>query len=174
MDFTGACDWVGMNRKSIRRRFRIFRLYASFDELDCLQEAFKVALGAVLDSRSKKVPFEASFWETCEEQIASVRKMLPSSLCLVDIECIDIPREDEEEAGDIEELFETVRPFLTRREERMLSLKLGLTYEGALTNLEIAELLGCCESNVRDALKKALKRIDDLVRRGRIRPHNDN
>jgi DNA-directed RNA polymerase sigma subunit (sigma70/sigma32) len=100
--------------------------------------------------------------------------MLPSSLCLVDIECIDIPREDEEEVDVIEELFETVRPFLTRREERMLSLKLGLTYEGALTNLEIAGLLGCCESNVRDALKKALRRIDDLVTRGRIRPRRNS
>jgi DNA-directed RNA polymerase sigma subunit (sigma70/sigma32) len=95
---------------------------------------------------------------------------VPSHLCVVDIDTVVIPQKEEENGPDIEVIYNMVYPYLTGREQRMLCLKLGLTYEGALSNYEIARLLGCGESNVRDALNKALKRIRELVRRGIIKP----
>jgi predicted DNA-binding protein (UPF0251 family) len=181
MDFMGAADWVGRNRRRIRRKIGVFRIYSPFDEGDYMQEAFEAALHAVLRGRVKSIPFEALFWRIFQERIgimtpnsgSSGSKSVPSHLCEVDIETVAIPQEEEENGTDIEEIYERIHPYLTCREQRVLSLKLGLTYEGALSNYEIARILGCGESNVRDALDKALKRIRELVMRGKIIPVRD-
>lgn len=181
MDFMGAADWVGRNRRRIRKKIKVFRIYSPFDEGDYMQEAFEAALHAVLRGRVKKIPFEALFWRIFQEQIgimtpnsgSSGSKSVPSHLCEVDIDTVVIPQVEEESGTDIEEIYNRIHPYLTCREQRVLSLKLGLTYEGALSNYEIARILGCGESNVRDALDKALRRVNGLVMRGKISPDKD-
>jgi DNA-binding CsgD family transcriptional regulator len=180
MDFMGAVDWVDRNRRKIIRQFRIFRIYSPFEEHDYMQETFVAAFVAVQRSKRKGIPFQAAFWTIFQERIVTMTpnpgyascgsNSVPSHLCVVDIDTVVIPQKEEENGPDIEVIYNMVYPYLTGREQRMLCLKLGLTYEGALSNYEIARLLGCGESNVRDALNKALKRIRDLVRRGIIKP----
>ncbi len=59
---------------------------------------------------------------------------------------------------------------MTKREQRVFLLALGITDEGAFSNYEIAKLLECTVVNVRDAQVKAIKRIKRLVGKGRINP----
>lgn len=182
MDIIGAADWVGRNRSKIRRKIEPFRLYSPYEERDYMQEAFVAAICAVLRGRRVKRPFEALFWTIYSERIGMMTpnpegygsSSVPSNLCTVDIETVVIPHAPDEVGCDIEAIYDLVHPFLTYREQRMLCLKLGLTYEGNLSNYEIGRILGCGESNVRDALNKAMKRITKLVELGRIRPDKHN
>ena len=182
MDFMGAVDWVGKNRKKIRGKIEVIRIYSPYDEEEYTQEAFVAAFNAVLCGRKKVSPFEALFWKIFQEQIwkmtpnpgANGSNSVPSNLCDVDIDTVDFPQEEKDEGTDIEEIFDRISPYLTARERRVFSLKLGLTYEGALSNYEIASLLGCSEFNVRNALNTALKRIRELVKAGKIKPDREN
>jgi len=182
MDFMEAVDWVGKNRKKIRGKIEVIRIYSPYDEEEYTQEAFEAALKAVLCGRIKLSPFEALFWKMFQKQIwimtpnqgTSGSNSVPSHLCDVDIDTVDFPQEEKEDGTDIEEIYDRISPFLTAREQRVLSLKLGLTYEGALSNYEIASFLGCSEFNVRDSLNTALKRIKELVKAGKIKPAREN
>ncbi len=140
------------------------------------------AFKAVLCGRKKLCPFEALFWNIFQKQIwkmtpnpgTSGSNSVPSHLCDVDLDAVDLPLEEKEETTDIEEIYDRISPYLTARERQVLSLKLGLTYEGALSNYEIASLLGCSEFNVRNTLNTALMRIKELVRAGKIKPAREN
>ena len=71
---------------------------------------------------------------------------------------------------DTEKIFNSICHLLTEKERKVLSLSLGIGMEGKLSNYEIAEQLGCVASNVRDILKRALKRIKTHVDNGTIDP----
>jgi len=147
---------------------------------DYLQEAYEAALIAVNRSNGKGIPFEAVFWVVFQERIGIMTpnpeytafgsNSVPSHLCGFEIDSVSIAQVEHSCEPDIGAIFEKVCCFLTRREQRVLCLALGITYEGNLSNYEIAKILKCNESNVRDAINKALGRIRDLVRMGRINP----
>jgi hypothetical protein len=180
MDFMGAADWVRRNQEKIRRKIKTFRIYSPYEECDYMQEAFVAALVAVERCDGKGIPFEAAFWTVFKEGIgkmtpnpdyvSSGSNSVPSHLCVFEIDSVVIAQAEVKLEPDIEAIYEKVCRFLTRREQRVLYLALGFTYEGFMSNYEIANCLGCRESNVRDALNKALGRISALVRLGRIKP----
>jgi DNA-binding CsgD family transcriptional regulator len=180
MDSVEAVDWVNGNLMRFRRRFAVCRIYSPFDESDYLQETHVAALVAVKSSSRKGIPFEAAFGTLfkklmCEMtpnpgKASSGSNSVPSNLCVAEIDSFIIPQPDKRSEPDIEGIYQAVRGFLTCREQRVLCLALGLTYEGRMSNYEIAECLGCGESNVRDVLNRALERIRNLVRQGKIKP----
>ncbi|NVN92110.1 MAG: sigma-70 family RNA polymerase sigma factor [Desulfuromonadales bacterium] len=180
MDFLGAADWVRNNKKKIRRRIEPFLKYSPYEECDYMQEAFLSALVASKRSTGKGIPFEAAFWTVFKESLvkmtpnpeyaSSGSNSVPSHLCVEDVDSVVIPQTEVEREQDVEVIYDTVCQFLTRREQRVLCLAIGATYEGAMSNYEIAGCLGCRESNVRDALNSALGRVRNLVSRGIIRP----
>jgi len=180
MDSIGAIDWVNGNQGRFSRRITIFQSYSPFEERDYMQETHVAAIEAAMKSKSKGIPFESAFWTLFKELTtkmtpnprkgSSGSKSVPSNLCVVDIDPLAIPQPEKNREPDIEGIYEKICSYLTRREQQVLCLALGMTYEGALSNHEIAECLGCRESNVRDALNRALERIRKLVRQGRIKP----
>jgi RNA polymerase sigma factor (sigma-70 family) len=179
MDFITAIDWVRNNEDKIRRKIENYRIFSPYEELDYLQEAYLSAFVAVQRSNGKGIPFVSAFWTIFKERIGKMTpnpgnrsgsNSIPSHLCDFGIESIDVAQGEQLRAPDIEMIFNKVCRYLTTREQRVLCLALGITYEGHLSNYEIAYHLGCRESNVRDALNKAFGRIRDLVRMGRINP----
>ena len=180
MEFIEAVDWVNRNGKLIRRKIEIFRTYSPFEERDYLQETYSVAFVAVGRSCEKCIPFEAAFWTLFKQFMAEMTpnflnasagsNSVPSNLCVVELDSIDIPGPEASCEPDIEQIYLAVCGFLTRREQQVLSLALGITQKGRMSNYEIAKHLGCRESNVRDALNKALERIRTLVKVGKIKP----
>lgn len=180
MDLLGAADWVRNNEYRIRRKFRRHLKFSPYEDEDYLQEAYLSAFVAVRRSDWKGIPFEAAFWIIFSEHIgkmtpnhkrgSSGSKSVPSCLCKVEISSTVIALEEMKEMPDIEAIYQKISCYLTSRERSVLSIALGITYEGNMSNYEIAELLGCSESNVRDALKKALGRVENLVRLGIIDP----
>lgn len=180
MDFIEAVDWVNGNLQRFRRRIAVCSIYSPFEERDYLQETHIAAFVAAKRSGSNGIRFESAFWNLFRELTAKMTpnprkgssgsKSVPSNLCVTDVDPVVIPLPEERHEPDIEGIYEKVCGYLTKREQRVLCLALGMTYEGALSNYEIAECLGCRESNVRDTLNRALKRIRELVRQGRIKP----
>jgi hypothetical protein len=180
MDVIGAVDWVNGNRHRFNRRIAICRIYSPFEVCDFVQETLVAAIEAVMKSKRKGIPFESAFWTLFKELTtkmtpnpgngSSGSKSVPSNLFVTDLDPVVIPQPEKWHEPDIEVIYERVCGYLTRREQRVLCLALGMTYEGALSNYEIAEYLGCRESNVRGVLNRALERIRELVRQGRIRP----
>lgn len=179
MDFMTAIKWVGNNEDRIRRKIETYRIYSPYEDMDYLQEACLSALVAVHRSAGKGIPFEAAFWTIFKERLgkmspnpgsSSGSSSIPSHLCDTGIDTIDIPRDEQRHEPDIEAIYFKLNRYLTIREQRVLRLALGITHMGRLSNYEIASHLGCRESNVRDAINKAMGRISDLVRSGRIVP----
>ena len=177
MDFVTAIEWVGNNAGRIRRKIENYRIYSPYDSKDYLQEAYLSALVAVHRSAAKGISFEPAFWIIFKEQLgkmtphpesSSGSNSIPSHLCDVAIETVDILLEEQGHEPDIEAIYCKLNRYLTKRERQVLRLALGITHEGRLSNYEIADHLGCRESNVRDAINKAFGRIRDLVRTGRI------
>jgi DNA-binding NarL/FixJ family response regulator len=179
MDTMTAIEWVGNNQDSIRRKIETYRIYSPYEDMDYLQEAYLSALVAVHRSAAKGILFEAAFWTIFKERLgkmtphpesSSGSNSIPSHLCDTEIETIDIARDEQRHEPDIEAIYCKLNRYLTCREQRVLCLALGITHVGRLSNYEIASHLGCRESNIRDALNKAMERIRDLVRSGRIVP----
>ncbi len=180
MDFMGAADWVRNHEEKIRRKFRRYLKFSPYEARDYLQEAYLSAFVAVKRSNWKGIPFEAAFWVIFTERMgkmtpnrkyrSSGSQSVPSHLCLIEIGTVVIAQEEMKDIPDIEAIYQKISCYLTIREKRVLCLALGITYEGNLSNYEIAGLLGCKESNVRDAIKKALDRIEELVCLGKINP----
>jgi RNA polymerase sigma factor (sigma-70 family) len=179
MDFMTAIEWVKSNAGRIWRKVENYRIYSPYENKDYLQEAYLSALVAVHRSAAKGISFEPAFWTIFREQLgkmtphpesSSGSSSIPSHLCDDEIETVDILLEEQGHEPDIEAIYCKVNRYLTKRERQVLCLALGITHEGRLSNYEIASHLGCRESNVRDALNKALKRVRELVRSGRIVP----
>lgn len=179
MDFMTAIEWVGKNEDRIRRKIETYRIYSPYEDRDFLQEANLSALVAVHRIAGKGIPFEPAFWTIFKERLGKMTpnsesnsgsNSIPSHLCDAGIETVDIARSEQSLEPDIETIYFKLNRYLTRREERVLRLALGITHVGRLSNYEIASHLGCRESNVRDALNSALDRVRGLVRTGRIVP----
>lgn len=179
MDFMTAIEWVGNNEDSVWRKIETYRIYSPYEDMDFLQEAYLSALVAVHRSAEKGIPFESAFWTIFKERLGKMTPnpesnsgsgSIPSHLCDSEIETVDIARSELCLEPDIEAIYCKINRYLTKREQQVLCLALGITHEGHLSNYEIASHLGCRESNVRDALNKAMDRVRDLVRRGRIVP----
>lgn len=179
MDFMTAIEWVRSNARRIWRKAENYRIYSPYDNEDYLQEAYLSALVAVNRSAAKGIGFEPAFWTIFKEQLgkmtphpesSSGSSSIPSHLCDIEIETVDILLEERGGEPDIEAIYCKINRYLTKREQQVLCLALGITHEGRLSNYEIAKLLGCRESNVRDAMNKALERVRELVRSGRIVP----
>jgi DNA-binding CsgD family transcriptional regulator len=179
MDFMTAIEWVGKSGKRIRRKIKTYRIYAPYEDKDFLQEAYLSALLAVHRSAGKGIAFEAAFWTIFTERLGKMTpnsesnsgsNSIPSHLCDTEIESIDIAWSEPCLEPDIEAIYFKLNRYLTRREQLVLRLALGITHVGRLSNYEIASHLGCRESNVRDALNRALDRVRDLVRSGRVVP----
>lgn len=179
MDFIMAIEWVGNNEDRIWRKIETYRIYSPYEDMDFLQEAYLSALLAVHRSAGKGIPFEPAFWTIFKERLGKMTPntesnsgsgSIPSHLCDAGIETVDIVRSEQCLEPDIEVIYCKLIRYLTRREQRVLLLALGITHVGRLSNYEIASYLGCRESNVRDALNKALERVRELVRSGRIVP----
>jgi len=180
MDVIGTVDWVNGNLNRFSRRIAICRVYSPFEERDYTQEAHLAAIDAAMRSRRKGIPFESVFWVRFKELTArmtpnpgngsSGSKSIPSNLCVADMNIAEIRMPEKMREPDIDGIFQSIQGYLTKREQRVLCLALGMTYEGAMSNHEIATCLGCGESNVRDVLKRAIERIRNLVKQGKIRP----
>lgn len=178
MDFTEAVEWVRKNEESIKNLIARFCKFSPYEEHDFMQDAFESALVAVLRSQSKRIRFEAAFWQIFRNRITAVTpngsrhgsNSVPAHLCTVDFDLTSIPQGESGPEPDIEAIFTSVCRHMTKREQRILSLALGITDEGALSNYEIAERLDCTVVNVREAQVKAMERIRRLVGNGCINP----
>jgi len=179
MDFMTAIEWVGKSEKRIRRKIETYRIYAPYEDKDFLQEAYLSALLAVYRSAGKGIAFEAAFWTIFTERLGKMTpnsesnsgsNSIPSHLCDTEIESVDIAWSEPCLEPDIEAIYFKLSRYLTRREQRVMRLALGITYMGRLSYYEIASHLVCGESNVRDAFDRALDRIRELVRSGRVVP----
>lgn len=178
MDFTKAVEWVDENEESIKNLIARFCKFSPYEEHDFMQDAYESALVAVLRSESKRIIFEAAFWQIFRNRITAVTpnasrhgsNSVPAHLCTVDFDLASIPQVEKLPGPDIEAVFNAIYRHMTEREQRVLSLALGVTDEGALSNYEIAERLDCTVVNVRDAQVKAMNRIRRLVENGRINP----
>ncbi len=179
MNFSEAVDWVRENEATITNLIARFCKFSPYEEHDFMQDAFESALIAVLRSETKKITFEAAFWQIFRNRITAVTpnpdsrhgsNSVPTHLCTVDFDLTSIPQSESRPGPDIEAIFNAICRHMTKREQRVFSLALGITDEGAFTNYEIAKLLECTVVNVRDAQVKAIKRIKCLVGKGRINP----
>jgi len=180
MDVIGTVAWVNRNLNRFNRRIAICRVYSPFEERDYMQEAHLAAIDAAMRSRKKGISFESAFWICFRELSARMTpnpgsgspgsKSIPSNLCVSDVNLAEIRMPEKKREPDIDGIFQAVQGYLTKREQRVLCMALGMTYEGSMSNHEIATCLGCGESNVRDVLKRAIERIRSLVKQGKIRP----
>ncbi len=176
MDFQNAAQWVTDNETIIKGFIHKYRNFSPYEECDFMQEAFEAAMIATVRSREKEIPFESAFWMIFRNQINEITphpgytkgsNSVPSHLCTGDRSLSRIQARRQQQP-DIEALYNYVSKVLTEKERTVLSLSLGLGDEGRLNQKEIAQRLGCVESNVRDTLKRGLNRIHDKVRSGAI------
>ena len=177
MNFQSAAQWV-MNHETIIKGFiHKYRNFSPYEECDFMQEAFEAAMIATMRSQEKDIPFESAFWVIFRNQINEIiphpgytkgSNSVPSHLCTGDQNVLARMQARHQRQPDIEGLYNYVSEVLTEKERTVLSLSLGLGAEGRLNLKEIAQRLGCVESNVRDTLKRGLNRIRDKVRSGAI------
>ncbi|MBI1919727.1 MAG: sigma-70 family RNA polymerase sigma factor [Geobacter sp.] len=182
MDFLRAVEWVRDHEAVIKGNISRYRNFSPYEECDYMQEAFEAAMIATLRSRNKGIPFEAAFWKIFRRQVclftpnpddlSNGSNSVPSHLCSVDIDSVTITQRPKKKSKRpcIEAVYDAVSHFLTEKEQQAISLSLGITEEGRLSNYEIAERLGCSAANVRDILGRANRRLKCLVMKGSIDP----
>ena len=131
-------------------------------------------------SRKNGIAFEVAFWVIFKSQVRVIMphpgsnshgsNSVPSHRCSGDLALIANHQEPRHEQPDIDALYHAVCPVLTEKERQVLFLALGLGCEGRLSNKEIAQSLGCVESNIRDIVNRAVNRIRAQVRSGSVTP----
>jgi len=176
MNFQDAATWVTNNKSIIKGYIHKYLKFSPYEESDYLREAFEAAMIATVRCQEKGIPFEAAFWVIFRSQINAITPHpdYTKGSNSVPSYCTDDPRllfrvpYQHQQQPDIEGLYHYVSQLLTDKERTVLSLSLGLGDEGRLTLKEIAQRLGCVESNVRDILKRGLHRIHTMVRSGAI------
>ncbi len=180
MDFQLATEWVTQHEPIIKGFIAKYRNFSPYEEGDFMQEAFEAALRATQRSRNNGIAFEAAFWVIFKSQVRVIMphpgsnshgsNSVPSHLCSGDLALIANHQEPHHEQPDIDALYHAVCPVLTEKERQVLFLALGLGCEGRLSNKEIAQSLGCVESNIRDIVNRAMNRIRSQVRSGSVTP----
>lgn len=177
MDFHAAAEWVRNNEPVIKNKIAKYRNFSPYEESDYLQEAFEAAMVAVVKSREKAISFEAAFWMTFRNQISVLTpssgshgsNSVPSHLCTVDLDTINVRHKGgRSRKPNIEAIYNSVSHFLTKKEQEMIYLSLGISHEGKLSNYEIAERVGCSVKNVRETLDRGFGRIKRLISEGKI------
>ncbi len=177
MDFQNAAEWVTNNEATIKGYVHKYRNFSPYEESDFMQEAYESAMIAIVRSQEKGIPFESAFWVIFRNQINEIiphtgytkgSNSVPSHLCTGNEKVLTRIQARHQRQPDIEGLYNYVCQVLTEKERTVLSLSLGLGDEGRLSLKEIAQHLGCVESNVRDTLKRGLNRIHDKVTSGAI------
>lgn len=178
MDFLMAVEWVQENRECIKLMISQYRKFSPYEESDYIQEAYEAAMVATLRSESKGIPFEAAFWTIFRNQISVMTPNLnhhgsnsiSSHLCSFDIDNVSANDQDGESDLDIEAVFEAIQQHLTKKEQEIFSLSLGLTEAGVLSSYEIAKLLGCLPTNIRNTFSRVFNRLKKLVAEGVVDP----
>ena len=180
MDFLEAAEWVRNNEAIIRSKISKYRRFSPYEESDYMQEAFEAAMIAATKCKTKNIAFAAAFWVTFRNQISVVTpnssrthgsNSVPSTRCSVDVDTITVKaKRRRERRPNIEAIYRSVSTFLTKKEQEILYMSLGISDEGALSNKEIARRLGCSDMNVRDTLDRAFRRIKRLIDEGTIDP----
>ena len=181
MDFHKAVEWIKDNDSVIKGYIAKYRKFSPYEECDFMQEAFEAAMIAAMRSKKKQICFEAAFWTVFRSKISVITpspdmlthgsNSVPSNLCKEDLSDVSGKRSRKRrKQQDIEAIYNSICHLLTKKEQQVLYLSLGIGKEGKLSNYEIANRLGCVVSNVRDILNRALERIRSLVSNGTIDP----
>lgn len=181
MDFQQAAAWVKGHEKAIKGYIAKYRKFSPYEESDYFQEAYEAAMIAAVRSKQKQLHFEAVFWKVFRSQISVITpspdmrthgsNSIPSNQCSDDLTLISgnsLKRRVEQ--PDSEAIYNSICHLLTKKEQQVLYLALGIGMEGNLSNYEIADRLGCVVSNVRDIINRAMDRIKGLVDNGCIDP----
>lgn len=181
MDFQQAMAWVSQHESAIKGYIAKYRNFSPYEERDYMQEAFEAAMIAAIRSREKNLVFEAVFWKVFRSQISVITpspnilthgsNSIPSNFCSDDLSAISgKATKRRQKEPDTEAVYNSISHLLTEKERQVLYLSLGIGMEGKLSNYEIADLLGCVPSNIRDIHKRAFQRIEQLVKKGIIDP----
>ena len=182
MDYLSAVEWVRDNEAVIKGNISRYRNFSPYEECDYMQEAFEAAMIATLRVKTKEISFEAAFWKIFRRQVSlftpnpddssNGSNSVPSHLCSVDLDSISMKLRTKKRSKkpDIDAIYHAVCHYLTKKEQQILHMSLGISNEGRLSNYEIAERLGCSVANVRDILGRANRRLKSLVMNGTIDP----
>ena len=174
-----AIRWVEDNAKIILGHIRKYLPFAPYDQEDYFQDAYEAALTAAQVSRDRQIPFIACFWIIFKRRITEVTphpeskhhggsQSPPKTICDPETEAHERfwsnaeIQEDVGERIDLDSLYLAIRGYLSKVEQRALSMALGIDGK-PLGIKEISRNLGCSPANVRQSLNRAYKRLARLV-----------